>query len=95
MEEVEGGGSALATSEEAAELIPLHQYVSLGYPGFGMIGTIRPAPEPKEVAEWRPSLGEMESGGPTFVTERDRCIKHHPSLGSSDSIFDRSSTLDL
>ncbi|GBG73943.1 hypothetical protein CBR_g17658 [Chara braunii] len=33
-----------------------------------MIGTIRPAPEPKEVAEWRPSLGEMESGGPTFVT---------------------------
>ncbi|GBG62222.1 hypothetical protein CBR_g29830 [Chara braunii] len=67
MEEVEGGGSALATTEEAAELIPLDQYVSLGYPGLGMIGTIRPAPEPKEVAEWRPSLGEMESGGPTFV----------------------------
>ncbi|GBG74205.1 hypothetical protein CBR_g17918 [Chara braunii] len=68
MEEVESGGSALATTEEAAELIPLDQYVSLGYPGLGMIGTIRPAPEPKEVAEWRPSLGEMESGGPTFVT---------------------------
>ncbi|GBG59557.1 hypothetical protein CBR_g49817 [Chara braunii] len=68
MEEVEGGGSALATTEEAAELIPLDQYVSLGYPGLGMIGTIRPAPEQKEVAEWRPSLGEMESGGPTFVT---------------------------
>ncbi|GBG74313.1 hypothetical protein CBR_g18724 [Chara braunii] len=68
MEEVEGGGSALATTEEAAELIPLDQYVSLGYPGLGMIGTIRPVPEPKEVAEWRPSLGEMESGGPTFVT---------------------------
>ncbi|GBG68843.1 hypothetical protein CBR_g3537 [Chara braunii] len=68
MEEVESGGSALTTTEEAAELIPLDQYVSLGYPGLGMIGTIRPAPEPKEVAEWRPSLGEMESGGPTFVT---------------------------
>ncbi|GBG72483.1 hypothetical protein CBR_g12058 [Chara braunii] len=68
MEEVEGGGSALATTEEAAELIPLDRYVSLGYPGLGMIGTIRPAPEPKEVAEWRPSLGEMESGEPTFVT---------------------------
>ncbi|GBG93161.1 hypothetical protein CBR_g59764 [Chara braunii] len=68
MEEIEGGGSALATSREAAELIPLNQYVSLGYPGLGMIGTIRPAPEPKEVAEWRPSLGEMELGGPSFVT---------------------------
>ncbi|GBG92337.1 hypothetical protein CBR_g55217 [Chara braunii] len=68
MEEVEGGGSALATTEEAVELIPLDQYVSLGYPGLGMIGTIKPAPEPKEVAEWRPSLGEMESGRPTFVT---------------------------
>ncbi|GBG64560.1 hypothetical protein CBR_g45254 [Chara braunii] len=68
MEEVEGGGSALATTEEAAELIPLDQYVLLGYPGLGMIETIRPAPKPKEVAEWRPSLGEMESGGPTFVT---------------------------
>ncbi|GBG81435.1 hypothetical protein CBR_g32112 [Chara braunii] len=68
MEEVEGGGSALTTTEEAAKLIPLDQYVSLGYPGLGMIGTARPAPEPKEVAEWRPSLGEMESGGPTFVT---------------------------
>ncbi|GBG73514.1 hypothetical protein CBR_g16857 [Chara braunii] len=67
MEEVEGGGSALATTEEAAELIPLDQYVSLGYPGLGMIETIRPTPEPKEVAEWRLSLGEMESGGPTFV----------------------------
>ncbi|GBG83533.1 hypothetical protein CBR_g37248 [Chara braunii] len=68
MEEIEGGGSALATLEEAAELIPLDQYILLGYPGLGMIGTIRPAPEPKEVAEWRPSLGEKESGGPTFVT---------------------------
>ncbi|GBG74731.1 hypothetical protein CBR_g19137 [Chara braunii] len=48
MEETEG-------REEAAELIPLDQYVSLGYPGLGMIGTIRPAPEQKEVAEWRPS----------------------------------------
>ncbi|GBG91440.1 hypothetical protein CBR_g52395 [Chara braunii] len=53
MEEVEGGGSALATTEDAVELIPLDQYVSLGYPGLGMIGTIRPAPEQKEVAEWR------------------------------------------
>ncbi|GBG82442.1 hypothetical protein CBR_g34819 [Chara braunii] len=68
MEEVEGGGSALATMEEAAELIPLDQYVSLGYPGLGMIGTIRPAQELKEVVEWRPSTREMESGGPTFVT---------------------------
>ncbi|GBG62841.1 hypothetical protein CBR_g32426 [Chara braunii] len=68
MEEIEGGGSALATLEEAAELISLDQYVSLGYPGLGMIGTIRPAPEPKEMVEWRPSLGEMESGGPTFLT---------------------------
>ncbi|GBG80263.1 hypothetical protein CBR_g30629 [Chara braunii] len=68
MEEVESGGSALATMEEAAELISLNQYVSLGYPRLGMIKTIRPAPKPKEVAEWRPSLGEMESGGPTFVT---------------------------
>ncbi|GBG68965.1 hypothetical protein CBR_g3664 [Chara braunii] len=68
MEEVDGGGSALATTEEAAELIPLDQYVSLGYPELGMIETIRPAPEQKEVAEWRPSPGEMESGGPTFVT---------------------------
>ncbi|GBG59376.1 hypothetical protein CBR_g38403 [Chara braunii] len=68
MEEMEGGGSALATTEEVAELIPLDQYVSLGYPGIEMIGTIRSAPEQKEVAEWRPSSGEMESGGPTFVT---------------------------
>ncbi|GBG82453.1 hypothetical protein CBR_g34830 [Chara braunii] len=68
MEEMEGVGSMLATIEEAAELIPLDQYVSLGYPGLGMIGTIRLAPEQKEVAEWRPSPGEMESGGPTFVT---------------------------
>ncbi|GBG47192.1 hypothetical protein CBR_g86693, partial [Chara braunii] len=68
MEEIEGSGSTLAPAEEAAELIPLDQYVSLGYPGLGMIGTIRPAPEQKEVAEWRPSPGEMESRGPTFVT---------------------------
>ncbi|GBG86341.1 hypothetical protein CBR_g41336 [Chara braunii] len=68
MEEMEGSGSALATTEEAAELIPLDQYVSLGYLGLGMIGTIRPVQEQKEVAEWRPSPGEMESGGPTFVT---------------------------
>ncbi|GBG92261.1 hypothetical protein CBR_g55030 [Chara braunii] len=68
MEEMEGRGSALATAEEAAELIPLDQCVSLGYPGLGMIGTIRPTPEQKEVAEWRPSPGEMESGGPTFVS---------------------------
>ncbi|GBG59330.1 hypothetical protein CBR_g32342 [Chara braunii] len=68
MEEVDSGGSALATTEEAAELIPLDQYVSLGYPGLGMIGTIIPAPEQKEMAEWRPSPGEMELGGPTFVT---------------------------
>ncbi|GBG83390.1 hypothetical protein CBR_g37104 [Chara braunii] len=54
--------------EEAAELIPLDQYVTLGYPGLGMIGNIRPAPEQREVAKWRPSPGEMESGGPTFVT---------------------------
>ncbi|GBG71404.1 hypothetical protein CBR_g8824 [Chara braunii] len=33
-----------------------------------MIGTIRPAHEQPEVAEWRPFPGEMESGGPTFVT---------------------------
>ncbi|GBG77664.1 hypothetical protein CBR_g24110 [Chara braunii] len=68
MEEMESGGSTLATKEEAAELIPLDQYVSLGYPGLGMIGTIRPAPEQREVAKWRPSRGEMESRGPTFVT---------------------------
>ncbi|GBG63507.1 hypothetical protein CBR_g38575 [Chara braunii] len=68
MEDMEGVGSALATTEEASELIPLDQYVSRGYPGLGRIGTIRPAPEQKEVAEWRPSPGEMESGGPTFVT---------------------------
>ncbi|GBG73170.1 hypothetical protein CBR_g12888 [Chara braunii] len=68
MKEVEGGGSALATTEEAAELIPLDQYVSLGYPRLGMIRTIRPAQELKEVAEKRPFPGEMESGGPTFVT---------------------------
>ncbi|GBG70418.1 hypothetical protein CBR_g6544 [Chara braunii] len=53
MEEMGGGGSTLATTEEAAELIPLDQYVSLGYPGLGMIGMIRPASEQKEVAEWR------------------------------------------
>ncbi|GBG81120.1 hypothetical protein CBR_g31796 [Chara braunii] len=68
MEEMEGGGSALASTEEAAELIPLDQYVSLGYPGLGMIGTIRLALEQREGAEWRPSQGEMEAGGPTFVT---------------------------
>ncbi|GBG70574.1 hypothetical protein CBR_g6701 [Chara braunii] len=33
-----------------------------------MIGTIRPAPEQREVAEWRPSPQEMESGGLAFVT---------------------------
>ncbi|GBG64401.1 hypothetical protein CBR_g44285 [Chara braunii] len=64
---MEGGGSALATTEEVVELIPLEQYVSLGYPGLGMIGTIRPTPEEKEVAEWRPSPEEKESRGPTFV----------------------------
>ncbi|GBG77610.1 hypothetical protein CBR_g24056 [Chara braunii] len=68
MEEMDGGGSTLATMEKVAELISLDQYVTLGYPGLGMIGTIRPAPEQREVAEWRHSPGEMESGGPTFVT---------------------------
>ncbi|GBG81606.1 hypothetical protein CBR_g32598 [Chara braunii] len=70
MEEVEGSGTTLASMEEAAdsELIPLDQYVTLGYPGLGMIGTIRPTPEQREMAEWRPSPGEKESGGPTFVT---------------------------
>ncbi|GBG73365.1 hypothetical protein CBR_g16079 [Chara braunii] len=68
MEEMEGGGSTLATAKEAVEFIPLDQYVSLGYSGLGMIGTIRPEPEQKEVAEWRPSPREMKSGGPTFVT---------------------------
>ncbi|GBG74822.1 hypothetical protein CBR_g19334 [Chara braunii] len=58
----------MISSEEAVELIPLEQYVSLGYPGLGMIGTIRPEPESRDVGEWRPSSSEMETAGPTFVT---------------------------
>ncbi|GBG58843.1 hypothetical protein CBR_g242 [Chara braunii] len=63
-----GSNGMMISSEEAAELIPLEQYVSLGYPGLGMIGTIRPELESIDVAEWRPSSSETETGGPTSVT---------------------------
>ncbi|GBG60827.1 hypothetical protein CBR_g15950 [Chara braunii] len=53
--------------EEAVELIPLDQFLSLGYPGLGMIGAIRPADDEHEISEWRPSPGEMEFGSPEFV----------------------------
>ncbi|GBG92928.1 hypothetical protein CBR_g57792 [Chara braunii] len=71
MEDGEGLGCTSAAMEEAAEMIPWEQYINLGYPGMGligtgMIGTIRPAQERQE--EWRPTTDEMESGGPTFVT---------------------------
>ncbi|GBG65171.1 hypothetical protein CBR_g49966 [Chara braunii] len=68
MDDQGGSMGMMISSEEAAELIPLEQYVSLGYPGLGMIGTIRPELESRDVAEWRPSSSEMETGGPTFVT---------------------------
>ncbi|GBG90866.1 hypothetical protein CBR_g51372 [Chara braunii] len=60
--------STVVATEEAAELIPLNQFISLGYPGLGMIGAIQPADEEREVSEWRPSPSEMESGGPAFIT---------------------------
>ncbi|GBG64988.1 hypothetical protein CBR_g48737 [Chara braunii] len=67
--DVQGGSNGMMiSSEEAAELIPLEQYVSLGYPRLGMIRMIRPELESRDVAEWRPSSSEMETGGPTFVT---------------------------
>ncbi|GBG78336.1 hypothetical protein CBR_g26365 [Chara braunii] len=72
MEEVDSGGSALATTEEAVELIPLHQYVSLGYPGLGMIEMIRPAREYKEVAEWRPSPGRKNDL--IMLSEKDQLV---------------------
>ncbi|GBG63315.1 hypothetical protein CBR_g37672 [Chara braunii] len=68
MDDQGGSNGMMISSEEAAELIPLEQYVSLGYPGLGMIGTIRPELESRDVVEWRPSSSEMETGGPTFVT---------------------------
>ncbi|GBG66525.1 hypothetical protein CBR_g63107 [Chara braunii] len=68
MDDQGGSNGMMISSEEAAELIPLKQYVSLGYPGLGMIGTIRPELESRDVAEWRPSSSKMETGGPTFVT---------------------------
>ncbi|GBG68325.1 hypothetical protein CBR_g2869 [Chara braunii] len=68
MDDQGGSNGMMISSEEAAELIPLEQYVSLGYPGLGMIGTIRPELESRDVAEWRPSSSETETGGPTFVT---------------------------
>ncbi|GBG72878.1 hypothetical protein CBR_g12598 [Chara braunii] len=68
MDDQGGSNGMMISSEEAAELIPLEQYVSLGYPGLGMIGTIRQELESRDVAEWRPSSSEMETGGPTFVT---------------------------
>ncbi|GBG64784.1 hypothetical protein CBR_g46740 [Chara braunii] len=68
MDDQGGSTGMMISSEEAAELIPLEQYVSLGYPGLGMIGTIRPELESRDVAEWRPSSSEMETGGLTFVT---------------------------
>ncbi|GBG89925.1 hypothetical protein CBR_g49775 [Chara braunii] len=68
MDDQGGSTGMMISNEEAAELIPLEQYVSLGYPGLGMIGTIRPELESRDVAEWRPSSSEMETGGPTFVT---------------------------
>ncbi|GBG58794.1 hypothetical protein CBR_g194 [Chara braunii] len=68
MDDQGGSNGMMIYSEEAAELIPLEQYVSLRYPGLGMIGTIRPELESRDVTEWRPSSSEMEMGGPTFVT---------------------------
>ncbi|GBG74534.1 hypothetical protein CBR_g18944 [Chara braunii] len=68
MDDQGGNTGMMISSEEAAELIPLEQYISLGYPGLGMIGTIRPELESRDVAKWRPSSCEMETGGPTFVT---------------------------
>ncbi|GBG79704.1 hypothetical protein CBR_g29968 [Chara braunii] len=68
MDDQGGSTGMMISSEEAAELIPLEQYVSLGYPGLGMIGTIRLELESRDVAEWRPSVSEMETGDPTFVT---------------------------
>ncbi|GBG81117.1 hypothetical protein CBR_g31793 [Chara braunii] len=68
MDDQGGSNGMMISSEEVAELIPLEQFVSLGYPGLGMIGTIRPELESREVAEWRPSSSEVETGGHTFVT---------------------------
>ncbi|GBG77323.1 hypothetical protein CBR_g23653 [Chara braunii] len=67
MDDQGGSTRMMISGEEAAELIPLEQYVSLGYPRLGMIGTIRPELESRDVAEWRSSSSEMETGGPTFV----------------------------
>ncbi|GBG70075.1 hypothetical protein CBR_g5708 [Chara braunii] len=67
VEETDGLVSAAVVAEEAAKLIPLDQFISLGYPGLGMIGAIQPADEDREVSEWRPSPSEMESG-PSFIT---------------------------
>ncbi|GBG89488.1 hypothetical protein CBR_g49279 [Chara braunii] len=75
MDDQGGSTGMMISSEEAAELIPLEQYVSLGHPGLEMIGTIRPELESRDVAEWRPSSSEMETGGPTFVTGENDVIE--------------------
>ncbi|GBG72073.1 hypothetical protein CBR_g11007 [Chara braunii] len=68
LEETDVAALSTGVIEEAAELIPLAQFLSLGYPGLGMIRAIQPADDEREISEWRPSPGEMEFGGPEFVT---------------------------
>ncbi|GBG59813.1 hypothetical protein CBR_g54915 [Chara braunii] len=68
VEEMDVAAPSTGVIEEAAKLIPLDQFLSLGYPGLGMIGAILPANDEREISEWRPSPGEIESGGPEFVT---------------------------
>ncbi|GBG91141.1 hypothetical protein CBR_g52022 [Chara braunii] len=93
MDDQGGSNGMMISSEEAAELIPLEQYVSLGYTGLGMIGAIRPELESRDVAEWRPSSSEMETGGPTFVTmeidvlEVTRALDHRIPLPIGHLLF--------